>query len=97
MGIKIEFNGKKYDTGIKELQVNTEYVVHIEGYNVFINVTVERPDACGQLGIFKKVIEKNIENGKSKKHTGKTGASSRRSRNGQQEKESSDNPTSQES
>ncbi len=97
MGIKIKLDGKKYDTEIKELEVGTEYVAHIGGRTVLINVTLERPEICGQLEIFRKVIEKSTESGKSRRSTGKTGASSRRSSSDQQEKESSDNPTSQES
>ncbi len=89
MGVKIEIDGQKFKTKIATLKVNTQYVVHLNGYRVFINVTLERPDVCGQLTTFKKVIGGGTGSGKSKKSTGKTGGSSSPSGSGQRGKESS--------
>lgn len=89
MGVEIEIEGQKFKTKIETLKVNTQYVVHLNGQRVFINVTLEKPDICGQLTTFKKVIKEGTESGKSKKNTEKTGGSSSPSGSGQQEKGSS--------
>jgi hypothetical protein len=89
MGIKIELDGKKYDTKIETLHVNTQYVVYINGYRVFINVTLEKPDICGQLTTFKKVIGMGTEGGRSMKNIVQIAEPSSPSSSGQQQRESS--------
>ncbi len=95
MGIKIELDGKKYNTKIEALHVNTQYVVYINGYRVFINVSLEKPDICGQLTTFKKVIGMGNEGGKSMKNIEQIVESSSPSSSGQQQKQSSRSRASQ--
>ena len=59
-GIKIKFNGKTYYTGIPYLEVNNQYIAHIDGYRIFINVTLERPEVCGEIEIVDEYVKRKI-------------------------------------
>jgi len=54
-GIKVKMDGKTFKTDISELEVDNTYIVHLDGYRVYITVTKEQPDFCRQLQILKRV------------------------------------------
>jgi len=54
-GIKVKMDGKTFNTDIKELEIDNTYIVHLDGYRVYITVTKEQPDFCRQLQILKRV------------------------------------------
>jgi hypothetical protein len=54
-GIKVKMDGKTFKTDINELEVDNTYIVHLDGFRVYITVTKEQPDFCRQLQILKRV------------------------------------------
>lgn len=54
-GIKVKMDGKTFKTDLKELETDNTYIVHLDGFKVYITVSKEQPEFCNQLQILKKV------------------------------------------
>lgn len=60
--IRMKVDGKIYKTPLHYLEPKNTYVVHINGYRIFITVEYERPEFCSQIETFSRVLNNEWKN-----------------------------------